>query len=247
MEHIQQLEYISLRAWQALETDIYDGWILRASMGYTRRANSVQPLDHQTMPVDKKIAYCETWYQQRHLPCVFRLTPALRPPDLDSRLHERGYISTAKTYVQIAPLAKGTYTMDPDFHFKTTLTPAWHAAWEKWNNVNPLNAEIARRMQLQNNMKDRCFAWMGEYALGLAIRENQHMGLFDIVVAPEYRDKGIGTRLVRSLMAWGADIGASYAYLQVATNNAVALHVYSKLGFNTHHPYWYRVPPELAS
>ncbi|MEL6404797.1 MAG: GNAT family N-acetyltransferase [Chloroflexota bacterium] len=240
MDAIRQIEYISLRAWQALETEIYDGWILRASEGYTRRANSVQPLSDNKLPLSEKIAYCEAWYAERDLPCIFRLTPAHQPTMLDNALDERNYTRSSSTFVQTAPLSALVSTPDEAFHYTDTLQTDWLFAWGKWNSVPTKYTDVAQRMLTQPNRVEMCFGWIDDSAVGLAVYEDYHVGLFDIVVHPDQRGKGIGERLVRQLLAWGKNKSAEIAYLQVVANNAPAIHLYAKLGFTTHHVYWYR-------
>jgi len=41
---IRSVEERSLNAWPSLHQMLYDGWVLRFSNGYTRRANSVSPI-----------------------------------------------------------------------------------------------------------------------------------------------------------------------------------------------------------
>ena len=78
-------------------------------------------------------------------------------------------------------------------------------------------------------------------ALGLAVLERGHIGLFDIVVAPARRGQGLGRTLVDALLAWGQDGGAHTAYLSVMRDNAVALRLYAGRGFREQYGYWYRV------
>jgi hypothetical protein len=52
------MEELSLNAWPAHQTLLYDGWVIRFANGYTKRANSVNPLYLSTIDLDEKIAFC---------------------------------------------------------------------------------------------------------------------------------------------------------------------------------------------
>ena len=41
---IRYLEELALNAWTSIQTVVYDGWLIRFSNGYTKRANSVNPI-----------------------------------------------------------------------------------------------------------------------------------------------------------------------------------------------------------
>ena len=45
-----------------------------------------------------------------------------------------------------------------------------------------------------------------------------------------------------ALLEWGAERGATTAYLQVLGHNAPALALYEAMGFTTHHAYAYLTP-----
>ncbi len=237
---IRELEHISLRAWASLETEIYDGWLLRFARGYTGRANSVQALDSSSLPLEEKIAYCENWYAARDLPCIFRLTDAMQPPELEPHLENRNYQRYNETLVQTAPLAPMNIAIDNRFHSKDTVSDDWLAAWGTWNNVPQEHITTAKIMLSQKSETTACFGWIDDIAVGLAVCEGSFTGLFDIVVHPDFRGQGVGKALVASLLAWSKQKEASTAYLQVVANNTPALALYDKLGFTTHHHYWYR-------
>ncbi len=53
----------------------------------------------------------------------------------------------------------------------------------------------------------------------------------NVAIAPEARNRGIGTALLRHLMAEGDREGLTAYTLEVRVSNAAAIHVYEKLGF----------------
>src|SRR6478672_4265852 len=103
---ILPLEERALNAWPALQTVHYDGWVLRFAAGYTRRANSVQPLYPGALPPAEKIAYCAAVYAGRGQPPIYKLTPAAQPAVLDQALADLGYRQEALTSVQTCALAE---------------------------------------------------------------------------------------------------------------------------------------------
>ncbi|MEA3309760.1 MAG: hypothetical protein U9Q70_09655 [Chloroflexota bacterium] len=78
----RRIEEVSLNSWPALQQILFDGWVLRFSEGYTKRANSVNPLFASSLDVEVKIDTCERLYAERGLPTVFRLTPFSSPAGL---------------------------------------------------------------------------------------------------------------------------------------------------------------------
>lgn len=83
----------------ALHTEHYDGWLRRQAAGYSRRANSVAPLYLSTIDVAEKIRHCESAYARADRPCVFKVTAASTPGDLDAALTARGYLRDAANLV----------------------------------------------------------------------------------------------------------------------------------------------------
>jgi hypothetical protein len=87
---VLHIEELSMNAHPALKTALYDGWVLRFSNGYTKRANSVNPIYPSALPFEEKIEHCENAYHRQNLPVVFKLTSELAGT-LDSLLENRGY------------------------------------------------------------------------------------------------------------------------------------------------------------
>ena len=67
------IERAAQRAWPALLTERYDGWVLRYARGYTRRANSITPLAASSLPLAHKVACCQRRYDQQGIEPVFRI------------------------------------------------------------------------------------------------------------------------------------------------------------------------------
>ena len=98
---IRVIEELSMNAWPSLQTMLYDGWVLRFADGYTRRANSINPI----YP-----SWSTTWatrygparglYRDRGLNVVFKMTSAVYPETLDDVLAGQGYAVDAQTSVQ---------------------------------------------------------------------------------------------------------------------------------------------------
>ena len=70
----------------------------------------------------------------------------------------------------------------------------------------------------------------------------------NVVIAPEARNQGIGTEMLRHLLAEGDREGLAAYTLEVRVSNAAAIHVYEKLGFESAgiRPGFYERPVEDA-
>lgn len=70
----------------------------------------------------------------------------------------------------------------------------------------------------------------------------------NVVIAPEARNQGIGTAMLRHLMQEGDREGLTAYTLEVRVSNVAAIHVYEKLGFVSAgiRPNFYEKPTEDA-
>lgn len=80
---------------------------------------------------------------------------------------------------------------------------------------------------------------------GRAALEDDWLGLHEVRVAPGQRREGHATRVVAGLLAWGAERGATTAWLHVESDNDAAIALYDRLGFRTHHGYRYLAAPTI--
>ncbi|MFF1796826.1 GNAT family N-acetyltransferase, partial [Kitasatospora sp. NPDC058263] len=100
----EELQRIAARGWPAVEQEPLGGWTLRASAGFTRRANSVQTLGDPGLPLDEALATVRRWYAARGLPAWVEVSTPGSPEDLRGELDRLG-AAYSPTLVRIAPLA----------------------------------------------------------------------------------------------------------------------------------------------
>lgn len=89
-------------------------------------------------------------------------------------------------------------------------------------------------------------ARIDDTATGVAAYADDWVGFRGIEVHPDHRRQGLGLAIMAALLEWGAEQGATTAYLQVLGDNTPALRLYERLGFTTHHAYRYLAPPRGA-
>ena len=241
MIDLQALEERALNAWPAPQTHLLAGWALRFAGGYTKRANSANALHAGAAPVEAILPEVEALYARHGLPPLFRLSP-LAPTASDAALAAAGYRRLDPTLVLTRPVAAGKATVPPDIE----IAPQPSAAW--LNGFAAANGVPSARQALHDRILSGIVPQAGFLTLtlaaepigyGLGVLERGALGIFDIVVAPEHRRRGYGQRVTAALLAWGADHGATSAYLQVVAANAPARALYGAQGFGEAYGYHY--------
>lgn len=241
---VRYLEELSMNAWPSLETIHYDGWIIRFSNGYTKRANSVYPLYSSTIDILEKIEKCEQLFLSKNLHPVFKLTHHSTPQELDSSLYERGYKTIDPTSVETLSLANISEPIYKDISVSNYAEEDWLSNYCALTNFNANNFHTLTQM-LKNIIPKKFFVSLKydgrTIGCGLGVMENECIGLFDIIIHPAYRGQGFGEQLVLNILNIGKLNGAKTAYLQVVIENTPAMRLYSKLNFKEAYKYWYRI------
>ncbi len=253
MTDILGLEERGFNAWPAPRNVYFGGWMFRLGGGYTKRANSANALGarHELRAVSinawtparefaEIMAEAERFYALNGQPAVFRVTP-LAGPDADPALATAAYERLDPSTVMIAPLAKAQD--DPEVRIEPGPTPSWLNGVAAAQGVAPSHRLVHDHI-VQAIALPAAFAtayMSGQAAgFGFGIGERGAVGLFDIVVRPEFRGQGVGRAITRALMGWGSLGGAATAYLQVNDANRVARALYESLGFRVAYPDHYR-------
>ena len=76
-------------------------------------------------------------------------------------------------------------------------------------------------------------------APGRGSRHGDWLGVSSLWTRADLRATGLGAAVLRSLLEWGAERGATTTYLQVVVANATAQEIYQARGYEVHHRYDY--------
>jgi GNAT superfamily N-acetyltransferase len=255
---VGDLELVMAQHWQADEQDWLGGWLLRASGGFTNRANSVLAIGEPGMPMDVAVLEVTDWYADRGLrPIAASPEPALDDADSEQLLAAAGAfeaagwrpIDGAGALVLTGPTGdlRGAGTGRPlpaGLHVQLTGTPD-----ERWIDQYHYKGQPVpgHGIRLLQSAPEQVFASIldGDRLAGVVrgSMAERWAGLTAMEVDPEYRRRGLAVSLIGTIAQWAWARGARSIYAQVGETNEVAERLYRATGFEPHHRYAYLTPP----
>lgn len=246
----EELARVTARAWQPVESERLGGWELRASSGFTRRANSVLPLADPDRPLDDALAFARRWYADRGLPAyVQTATGAAGTQELlCAALADRGWEREVSAEVWVGGLAPvGDLDADADrVVLSRTVDEAWLGRYQRSGEPGPHVLEV---------LTSGPSVWFAAVpgadgppaAIGRCVVDGRWAGFMAVEVDPARRRAGLATAVMTALARRALDEGASAAWLQVEEDNGGARALYEGMGFAAHHSYHhYREPGSTA-
>lgn len=238
------LELAGMKAWPGIHMSQSGSWVLRAANGYTKRANSLQPLDPaDDDDLETRIAHARDWYAARGLPPIFRMTP-LASPRLALTLDAAGWTVVERS----CALAMAMPDVAPDRHgeclepfgerFLHTQRTMWGYSEEKMQKLVALMRAVAVPMVgvvvfSANNVAVATSLWA--VADGIAVTGN-------VVTDAAQRRRGFGGAMMRTGLTWAKAKGATTAALNVVADNVAGRGLYAGLGYVRLFDYVYRYP-----
>ncbi|MEV7781434.1 GNAT family N-acetyltransferase [Kitasatospora sp. NPDC088351] len=243
-----ELQRIAARGWPAVEQEPLGDWTLRASAGFTRRANSVQALGDPGLPLPRALAAVQDWYRARALPAWVEVCVPGSPEELRAELDRLGaaYSPTLVRTAALATLARIGSGHDR-VRLSRTAGPEWMALYRRVTD-DPAVEEAARAV-----LHGGPSVWFATVpgaagqpppAIGRCVIDGPWACFGAIEVAPYARRAGLATALMAVLAARAAEEGATGACLQVEAENDGAIALYDGLGFTTSHTYHYARLPQ---
>ena len=244
----KRIEELTLNGWPALYSSLHEGWLLRFADGYTKRANSVSPLygSADTDNADRileRIEYCESLYKQAGQAAIFKITPFGGTGMLDDRLEQLGYDKADVSSVQTRSLLQLKEPHTREVTIADAVQDDWLSVLSEMTGMAE-QARVSIKKILSSGSLQKGFFTLYEggvsAAVGVGVIEQGYVGLYDIVVAESYRNKGLGEQLILNILKWAKNNGAAHSYLQVVKGNGPAIRLYEKLGYEEIYTYWYR-------
>ena len=215
---IRALEHAAALACPGAEQRWLDGWFLRAGHGTELTANSAVPLDISAS-LDTIPAIAD-WYTGRGLlPWLAVPDRLLRPPGAAEHPHQ--------------VLVRDVASTDPDPSVSLSSHPD-----EDWLRIH--RREIAVEVLTAVVDGELVFGTYPGIAVGRAAVTGapdgtRWVGLSALRMSDDQRAVAAAQRLCETLLAWGAEHGASRGYVRVFDDDATARRLAESLGFTVHH------------
>jgi GNAT superfamily N-acetyltransferase len=252
---VGSLELVMAQHWQAAEQEWLGGWLLRATGGFTNRANSVLAVGEPGMPMDVAVLEVTDWYADRGLrPVAAAPEPRLDEDDTEQLLAAAGAferagwkpIEGAGAVVLTGPTGE---LRGAGHGLPTALTMQLQdspdAAWIEQYHYRG-QAVPEHGVRLLTSAPEQVFASIRDGDRVVAVARGslaeRWAGLTGMEVEVDYRRQGLASALIAAIAEWGWQRGARSIQLHVGENNEAAQKLYLANGFEPHHNYAYLTP-----
>ncbi|MFS8087240.1 MAG: GNAT family N-acetyltransferase [Acidobacteriota bacterium] len=240
---IEAIERATVAAVSPEGIEQLDGWLLAFDTGAVGRAKSAVPLRHTACDA-AAVAEIEARYAVRGLPAVFRIADGLPLEFLRSELARRGYRAGRPTLVQVAPsrLVRQIAT-DATAEVATAPDAAWAAVF-LGEGFDPVDG--ASRVKALSRTPGALYASVREdgrvLAAGAGAFGYGWASVHGMRTEQARRGQGLAARVLAALAAVALERGMARMFLQVEADNAPALALYRRAGFETAwaYSYWRR-------
>lgn len=250
-EPLATMERRASKDWPPEEVEPLGEWLLRWAGGYSRRANSALALGDPGMPLADALRRVEEWYDERGLPAIVQTVPT--EPVADHVAAEGWTGFSDDVLFQVSGVAAGLRNLDEvlpaarETADRVTIADTVDETWWVADHDPPFTdhvravltgpAEVGlARIEVDGAVVAR---GRGVIDVGSDVR----LGLSTLWTRPDLRGQGLGAGVLRALLEWAAEGGATSSYLQVEAGNTRAVALYERLGFLTHHTYRYLRSP----
>ena len=230
--------------WQPVEEEALGEWLMRASSGFSNRGNSVLALGDPGVPLDEVVPRVVEWYDARGLTPRAHVLP---DSPTAAAFEAAGWSRYETTVLMLASLARALRQTPPatwSVQRRSVVDAGWLATDERAARYGEAARQVlegrtgrghlrhrARRRGHRDRPRPRCLPRRLAGRLLALDRPRTCAG------------RAWARRCCGHCWTWGAERGATTAYLQVVESNEAALRLYESRGFELHHTYAYYVAP----
>lgn len=226
----------------AVLTEKLGDWLLRASSGWTGRANSVLPYGDPGMAVPAALDRAREFYVKHRQPpmAMVRLGS-----DAEAAIRAAGWVEARpwQADVQVLHTTLDLVNAAPDADVSLTARPGreWYAAAfgsSEMLATAPTVLEGAPRAMFAEVRQDGRIV-----ATGRGSMTGHWVGIDTVHVHEDHRRCGLGTAVLRGLARWAGANGGRRSYLEVVSDNTAAMAAYTSLGYAEAYRYRYLTVP----
>ncbi|MGF7169047.1 ribosomal protein S18 acetylase RimI-like enzyme [Sphingobium xanthum] len=238
-----RIEAACLNAWPSHREIVLGGWLLRASGGPTRRANSANPLHPGALIDEAHIERVEATYRRLGQRVLFRVPGII--DGIDTKLAARGYEIDGVTRTLYGDMDDLTLETAGQVSVADLPDEDWLSARDRLSGNDPTGcaayrAIIASLLLPCGFAAARHEGRIASIAFG-AIQDGL-LALESVVTDPALRGLGLARQCVSGLILWARQQGVEGVALQVMADNAPARRLYAGLGIGRDlYGYHYRV------
>ena len=225
--------------WEPVEREPLGEWLLRASGGFSSRGNSVLALGDPGMPLPEAVEHVAGWYRSRGLGPRAHVHLDTEAAAAFARAGWSAYEPTLLMLAGVARVLRHLGPRDAQVEHRSTVDEGWLASDERAARFGDparqvLEAGEVALATVRNEDGD-------VLARGRGAFHGDWIGVSSLWTREDVRRTGLGSAVLRSLLEWGSERGATTTYLQVVLANTAAQELYEAYGYEVHHRYDYLV------
>lgn len=242
---VEQLFLTTALGRPAAETSYVGQWLLRASGGWTGRANSLLPAGDPEMPVSEALKRAESFYAERGLPplALVRLdSPAAQ------EIKELGWVDARPEQSDVLVLHATLDHLNAEPALEVTIRDKPDAAWYQAAFEGTPPAAAPAVMEGAPKAVFASIELDGQVvAVGRGSMTGHWLGMDAVRVDPAYRRRGLATGVLQGLARWSGQQGGRRSYVEVLEENTAAMTTYTSLGYAVAYRYRYLTVSTTAS
>jgi ribosomal protein S18 acetylase RimI-like enzyme len=225
--------------WEPVETEPLGEWLLRASGGFSSRGNSVLALGDPGMPLSEAVEHVAGWYRSRGLGPRAHVHLDTEAAAAFALAGWSAYEPTLLMLAGVARVLRRLGPRDAQVEHRPTVDEGWLASDERAARFGDPARQVLEAGEVTfATVRDED----GEVlARGRGAFHGDWIGVSSLWTREDVRRTGLGSAVLRSLLEWGSERGATTTYLQVVLANTAAQELYEAYGYEVHHRYDYLV------